>query len=294
MLQRTIRTAIKAQGVGVHSGKSVTIYLQPAPPNTGIKFRRVDLDPVVEIPASIHYVVDTALSTCIGLNGQSVNTVEHLMSALAAFSIDNLYIDIDDQEIPIMDGSAAQFIFLLQAAGVVAQSAQRQFFVVKKTVSIQDEKSKALATLSPFSGYRIDITIDYDHPAIPAECSNAVFDFSSTEFIRRVARSRTFGFLSDYNTLRKRGMALGSSLDNSVCLDDKTVMNQDGLRFYDELVRHKILDAVGDHYLLGYPLQGCFKGYKTGHAMNNRLLLAVLEDEDAWELRYANELSWSK
>ncbi len=293
MLQRTIRTAIKAQGVGVHSGKSVKIFLKPAPPNTGIVFRRIDLDPVVEIPASVHHVVDTALCTCIGYQGQSVNTVEHIMSALAAFSIDNLHIDITDKEIPIMDGSAAQFIFLLQAAGVVDQPVQRQYFVVKKTVSITDEQSGAVATLSPFNGYRIDITIDYDHPDIPDKCSNAVFDFSLTEFVRRVARSRTFGFLSDYNSLRKKGMALGSSLNNSICLDDAAVMNRDGLRFFDELVRHKILDAVGDHYLLGYPLQGFFKGFKTGHAMNNRLLLAVLSDPDAWEIKHANELGWN-
>ena len=279
--QRTPKKVIQATGVGLHSGDKVLLTLHPAPINTGIIFRRTDLSPVVEIPASYEHVSDTMLCTSLQHQGAKVATVEHLLSALAGLGIDNAYIDINAAEIPIMDGSAAPFVFLIQSAGIREQSAAKRFIRILKPIRIE-ENGKYVQFL-PYNGYKISFTIDFDHPVFNDKPQTAVFNFSATSYVKEVCRARTFGFLSDYEKLRECDLAKGGSLDNAVVVDDYRVLNEDGLRFDDEFVKHKVLDAIGDLYLLGSSLIGAFEGYKSGHGLNNRLLLALLAEKDAWE-----------
>lgn len=282
--QRTPKKVIQATGVGLHSGEKVNLTLRPAPINTGVVFRRTDLNPVVEIPASYEYVTDTMLCTSLQHKGVRVATVEHLLSALAGLGIDNAYVDLNSAEIPIMDGSAAPFVFLIQSAGVREQEAPKRFIRILKPVRVE-EKGKYVQ-LSPHKGYRISFTIDFDHPVFNDKPQTAVFDFSETSYVKQVCRARTFGFLSDYEKLRECDLAKGGSLDNAVVVDDYRVLNEDGLRFDDEFVKHKVLDAIGDLYLLGSSLIGAFEGHKSGHELNNKLLRALVQRQDAWEYAY--------
>ena len=280
--QRTLKNIIHATGVGLHTGKKVYLTLHPAPINTGIVFRRVDLEPVVEIPARAEFVGDTILSTSLaGANGASVSTVEHLLSAMAGIGIDNAYIDVTAPEVPIMDGSAAPFVFLIQSAGIEEQNAAKRFIRIKRKVTVQsDDKS---ASLEPFDGFKVEFTIDFDHPFFKCRPQTANLDLSSTSFVKEVSRARTFGFASDIAYLRENNLALGGSLDNAVVVDDYRIMNEDGLRYEDEFVKHKILDAIGDLYLLGSSLIGAFNGVRSGHELNNQLIRQLLADESAWE-----------
>lgn len=282
--QRTPRTVIQATGVGLHSGDKVLLTLRPAPANTGIIFRRTDLEGMPEIPASYQYVGDTTLCTSLEHQGVRVATVEHLLSALAGLGIDNAYVDIDGPEVPIMDGSAAPFVFLIQSAGVREQKEAKRFIRILKPVRVEDEDK--YVQFLPHEGYRVSFTIDFNHPAFNDRPQSAHFDFSSTSYLKEVCRARTFGFLSDYEKLREANLAKGGSLDNAVVVDDYRVLNEDGLRFDDEFVKHKVLDAVGDLYLLGSGLIGAFEGYRSGHELNNRLLRALIAAEDAWEYVY--------
>lgn len=280
--QRTLKTVIRATGVGVHSGKKVYLTLRPAPVNTGIIFRRTDLDPAVDIKAIADNIGDTSLSTSLVNGSAKISTVEHLLSAMAGVGIDNAYVDITAPEVPIMDGSAGPFIFLIRSAGIEEQNAAKKFIRIKKKVSVEDGDKKA--TLEPYDGFVVKMQINFDHPAFSDKNSEAVLDFSSTSYVKEVSRARTFGFLSDFEFLQKNNLAKGASLDNSIALDDFKVLNEDGLRYQDECVRHKVLDAVGDLYLLGHPLIGAFTGYKSGHTLNSKLLHALLADESAYEL----------
>jgi UDP-3-O-[3-hydroxymyristoyl] N-acetylglucosamine deacetylase len=282
--QRTPKKVIQATGVGLHSGEKVLLTLRPAPINTGIIFRRTDLSPVVEIPASYQYVSDTMLCTSLQHHGIKVATVEHLLSALAGLGIDNAYVDINGAEVPIMDGSAAPFVFLIQSAGIREQSAAKRFIRILKPLRVE-EKGKYVQFL-PYDGYKISFTIGFDHPVFNDRPQTAVFDFSSISYIKEVCRARTFGFLSDYEKLRQCDLAKGGSLDNAVVVDDYRVLNEDGLRFSDEFVKHKVLDAIGDLYLLGSGLIGAFEGYKSGHELNNKLLRTLMVQQDAWEYTY--------
>jgi UDP-3-O-[3-hydroxymyristoyl] N-acetylglucosamine deacetylase len=279
--QRTLKSSIKATGVGLHSGKKIMLTIKPAPVNRGIIFRRVDLDPIVEIAATADNVSDTKLSTTIGDGNAKVSTIEHLLSAFAGLGIDNAYVEIDASEVPIMDGSAGPFVFLIQSAGIVEQDSHKRFFRIKKSVVVEEEDK--WARFDPFDGYRVNFSIDFDHPAIKGGNLNTCIDFSTTSFVKEISRARTFGFLRDLEYLRANNLALGGSHDNAIILDDYRVLNEDGLRYENELVKHKILDAIGDLYLLGHSLIGAFTGYKSGHALNNRLLMALLSDETAWE-----------
>ena len=279
--QRTLKNSIKATGVGLHTGDKVLLNLRPAAPNTGIVFRRTDLDPVAEIEARADHVGDTSLSTTLIKNGVRVSTVEHLLSAFAGLGIDNAYVDVSAPEVPIMDGSAAPFVFLIQSAGIVEQNAPKRFVRILKPVQVTDGEKKA--AFVPFDGFKVSFGIEFDHPAFVDRPKTASIDFSSTSFVREVSRARTFGFLNDIEMLRENNLAMGGSLDNAVVVDDYRVINEDGLRYDDEFVKHKILDAIGDLYLLGHSLIGAFHGYKSGHALNNQLLLALLADESAWE-----------
>ncbi len=279
--QRTLRNLIQATGVGLHSGTKEFITLHPAPQNTGVVFRRIDLDPVVEIPATFENVCDTLLCTSLQHNGVKIATVEHVLSALAGLGIDNAYIDVNAAEIPIMDGSAAPFVFLIQSAGVREQAAPKRYIRILKPLRVE-EKGKYVQFL-PYNGYKISFTIDFDHPVFNDKPQQAVFDFSSTSYVKEVCRARTFGFLSDYEKLRECDLAKGGSLDNAVVVDDYRVLNEDGLRFEDEFVKHKVLDAIGDLYLLGSNLIGAFEGYKSGHELNNKLLRELMVRQDAWE-----------
>ena len=280
--QRTLKNVIRATGVGVHTGKKIYLTLRPAPENVGVVFRRVDLDPIVEIPASAEYIGDTSLSTCLIKDGVRVATVEHLLSAIAGVGIDNAYVDLTAQEVPIMDGSSAPFVFLLQSAGIQEQSALKQFIKIKRRIKVVDGEKKV--SISPYSGFKVSFAIKFDHPAFNNENQEACLDFSTTSYVKEVSRARTFGFLSDYEYIRKNNLAKGASLDNAIVLDGFKVVNQDGLRYSDECVKHKILDVVGDLYLLGYPVIGAFEGYKSGHEMNRQLLVKLLQEKDAWEL----------
>lgn len=282
--QRTPKKVIQATGIGVHSGDTVLLTLRPAPINTGIIFRRTDLSPVVEIPASYEYVSDTMLCTSLQHQGAKVATVEHLLSALAGLGIDNAYIDVNAAEVPIMDGSAAPFVFLIQSAGIREQSAAKRFIRILKPVRIE-ENGKYVQFL-PHNGYKISFTIEFDHPVFNDKPQTVNFDFSSTSYVKEVCRARTFGFLSDYEKLRECDLAKGGSLDNAVVVDNYRVLNEDGLRFEDEFVKHKVLDAIGDLYLLGSSLIGAFEGYKSGHELNNKLLRALIAQQDAWEYTY--------
>ena len=273
---------IRATGVGLHTGKKVYLTLRPAPPNTGIIFRRVDLETPVEIPACPRNVGDTKLSTTLVKESVRISTVEHLLSALAGFGIDNAYIDTSADEIPIMDGSAGPFVFLIQSAGIEEQNAVKQFIRIKKKVYVENGDKWAL--FEPFNGFKVGFTIQFSHPAFTAKNCQAEIDFSTTSFVKEVSRARTFGFMRDVELLRQNNLILGGSLDNAVVVDEYRILNEDGLRYEDECVKHKILDAIGDLYLLGHSLIGSFKGYKSGHELNNRLLKKLLATKTAWEL----------
>ena len=282
--QRTPNKVIQATGVGLHSGDKVLLTLHPAPINTGIVFRRTDLSPVVEIPASYEHVSDTMLCTSLQHQGVKVATVEHLLSAFAGLGIDNAYVDINAAEIPIMDGSAAPFVFLIQSAGIREQSAAKRFIRILKPIRVEDN-GKYVQFL-PYDGYKVSFTIEFDHPVFNDKPQNAVFDFSTTSYVKEVCRARTFGFLSDYEKLRESDLAKGGSLDNAIVVDDYRVLNEDGLRFEDEFVKHKVLDAIGDLYLLGSGLIGAFEGHRSGHELNNKLLRKLMVHQDAWEYTY--------
>ena len=281
MQQRTIKNVIRATGVGLHSGEKVYLTLRPAPIDTGIVFRRVDVEPAVEIPADAELVSETTLCTGLSRDGAKVQTVEHLMSALAGLGLDNLYVDLSAAEVPIMDGSAGPFVFLLQSGGIVEQGAAKRFIRIKRPVEVRD--GDKVARFEPYEGFRLGFTIDFNHPAIPSAQSRAVIEFSTENYIREVSRARTFGFMRDLEYMRERNLGLGGSMDNAIVLDEFRVLNDDGLRYGDEFVRHKILDAVGDLYLAGHAVIGAFEGYKSGHALNNKLVRALLAERSAWE-----------
>jgi UDP-3-O-[3-hydroxymyristoyl] N-acetylglucosamine deacetylase len=287
--QRTPKKLIQATGVGLHSGEKVLLTLRPAPVNTGIVFRRIDLDPVVEIPANYENVFDTRLCTSLQNNGAKVVTVEHLLSAFAGLGIDNAYVDLTAEEIPIMDGSAAPFVFLIQSAGICEQAAPKRFIRILKPIRIE-ENGKYVQFL-PYDGYKITFTIDFKHPVFNDKPQKANFDFSSTSYVKQVSRARTFGFLSDYEKLRECDLAKGGSLDNAIVVDQYRLLNEDGLRFDDEFVKHKVLDAIGDLYLLGSNLIGAFEGYKSGHELNNKLLRTLMARQDAWEYTHFDQES---
>ncbi|QFU74987.1 UDP-3-O-acyl-N-acetylglucosamine deacetylase [Halioglobus maricola] len=280
--QRTLRNAIKATGVGLHTGDKVYLTLCPAPVNTGIVFRRVDLDPVVEIPGRADNVADTTLSTSLFANGEKVSTVEHLMAAMAGLGIDNAYVDVSAPEVPIMDGSAGPFVFLLQSAGIEEQNAPKKFIRIKRKVTVED--GDKVASFLPFDGFKVSFTIDFDHPVFRDRAAHAEVDFSSTSFVKEISRARTFGFMHEIEYLRSQGLARGGSVDNAIVVDDYRILNQDGLRYDDEFVRHKILDAIGDLYLLGNSLIGEFRAFKSGHGLNNASLRALIAQPDAWEV----------
>ncbi len=279
--QRTLKSLVRATGVGLHSGAKVSLTLRPAAPGAGIVFRRVDLNVPVEIEANPFNVGDTRMASCLEKNGVKLGTVEHLMSALAGLGIDNLYVDVDAAELPIMDGSAAPFVFLLQSAGIAEQAAAKKFLRVKKTVEVRD--GDKWARLDPYEGFRLSFSIIFNHPAVDKSGTQVEFDFADDSYVRDIARARTFGFTQDVEALREQGLALGGSLDNAIVMDEYRVLNAEGLRVPDEFVRHKVLDAIGDLYLAGHPLLAAFSGHKSGHAMNNRLLRALLADAQAWE-----------
>ena len=280
--QYTLKNVIRATGVGLHTGKKVYLTLHPAAVNTGIIFRRVDLDPVVEIPAHAENVGDTMMSTSLAKGDVSISTVEHLLSAFAGLGIDNAYVDVSAAEVPIMDGSAGPFVFLIQSAGIEEQDAAKQFIRIKKTITVEDGDKRA--KFEPFEGFKVSFAIEFEHPFFEESSKFASIDFSSTSFVKEVSRARTFGFLKDTEALREKNLVLGGSLNNAVVVDDYRVLNEDGLRYDDEFVKHKILDAIGDLYLLGHSLIGAFEGNKSGHALNNKLLRALLANQDAWEL----------
>ena len=279
--QRTLKNVIRATGVGLHTGEKVYLTLRPAAPDTGIVFRRIDLAQPVDIAANPMNVGDTRLSTTLTNGETRVSTVEHLLSAFAGLAIDNAYVDVSAPEVPIMDGSAAPFVFLVQSAGIEEQNRARRFIRIKRPVVVEEDDK--FARFDPFDGFKVDFSIDFDHPAFASRLQAATVDFARTSFVKEVSRARTFGFLRDIEALQQQNLALGGSLDNAVVVDDFRVLNEGGLRYEDEFVMHKILDAVGDLYLLGHPLIGAFRGHKSGHALNNRLLRALLADERAWE-----------
>jgi UDP-3-O-[3-hydroxymyristoyl] N-acetylglucosamine deacetylase len=285
--QRTLKNVIKATGVGLHTGQKVFLTLRPAPPNTGVVFRRVDLPEPVEIEARPQNVGDTTLSTTLVKGDVRISTVEHLLSALAGLGIDNVYVDVSAAEVPIMDGSAGPFVFLIQSAGVEEQNAPKRFIRIKKALRV--EEGDKWACFEPYDGFKVTFTIDFDHPVFKAENQTASVDFSSTSFVKEVSRARTFGFMRDIEALRQRRLALGGSMDNAIVVDNHGVLNEDGLRYADEFVKHKILDAIGDLYLLGHSLIGSFTGYKSGHGLNNQLLRDLLRQTDAWESVVFNE-----
>jgi len=290
MFQRTIRSSISAAGIGVHSGKKVKINLAPAPVNTGVVFRRVDQNPVIDIPASVDSVVDTRLSTCIGQGNVRIGMVEHLLSAVAGLGIDNLYIEVADDELPIMDGSSSPYIFLLQSSGIVNQTqAKKPFMVIDREVVVGD--SKRYCSISPHNGFRVSFSIDYDHPNFNEENQQAVFDFSTATYLTALCRARTFGFIKDREIYKAQNLALGSSMENAIWLGDDGILNERGLRYHDEFVRHKILDAIGDLYLLKYPIIGHFVGHKSGHTLNNQLLRAIISDPKNYHIAYDLDLA---
>lgn len=279
--QRTLKNVIRATGVGIHTGDMVYLTLRPAPADTGIIFRRTDLNPVGEVAARADQVGDTSMNTTL-INGDvRVSTVEHLMSAMAGLGIDNAYIELSSAEVPIMDGSAGPFVFLIQSAGIREQDAPKRFIRIKKPVRV--EANEKWAEFRPHEGFRVSFEIDFDHPAFKPQTSKASVDFSTTSFLKEVARARTFGFMRDLEALRERNLVLGGSMDNAVVLDDYRVLNDDGLRYEDEFVKHKMLDAIGDLYLMGRGVIGEFSGYKSGHELNNQLVLALMADQSAWE-----------
>lgn len=280
--QRTLKNIIRATGIGLHTGEKVYLTLLPAPVDTGIIFRRVDLDPVVEILASAENVGDTTLSSTLVKDQVRVSTVEHLLSAMAGLGIDNAYVDLTASEVPIMDGSSGPFVFLLQSAGIQEQNAAKKFIRIKKEVKVVDGDKSAVFKV--FDGFKVSFTILFDHPVFKSRAQTACIDFSSTSFVKEVSRARTFGFMRDFEGLRAQNLALGGSVDNAIVVDDYHILNEDGLRYEDEFVKHKMLDAIGDLYLLGHSLIGEFHGHKSGHALNNVLLRKLIDQKDAWEL----------
>ncbi|MDO8703572.1 MAG: UDP-3-O-acyl-N-acetylglucosamine deacetylase [Sulfuricaulis sp.] len=285
--QRTLKNVIRATGVGLHTGEKVYLTLRPASSDTGIVFRRIDLPDPVEIYACPENVSDTRLSTTLESNGVRVSTVEHLMSAFAGLGIDNAYVDLTAAEVPIMDGSAGPFVFLVQSAGIAEQSAPKRFMRIKKKIRV--EEGDKWACFEPFEGFKVSFAIEFDHPTFRDSTQNACVDFSTTSFVKEVSRARTFGFMGDLEALRAAGLALGGGLDNAIVLDDYRILNDDGLRYQDEFVKHKVLDAIGDLYLLGHPLIGAFSAHKSGHSLNNRLLRELVANQEAWELITYNE-----
>ena len=279
--QRTLKNVVRATGVGLHTGEKVYMTLRPAAPDTGIVFRRVDLQQPVDIRATALSVGDTRLSSCIGRDSAKVATVEHLMSAFAGLGVDNAFVDLTAGEVPIMDGSAGPFIFLVQSAGIAEQSAPKKFIRVLRAVEARE--GDKWAKFEPYNGFRIDFSIAFNHPVFQQSRQRIQVDFATTSYVKEIARARTFGFMQDVETMRAQGLGLGGSLDNAVVMDEYRVLNADGLRYEDEFVKHKVLDAIGDLYLLGHPLIGAFSAHKSGHALTNKLARALLEDESAWE-----------
>ena len=280
--QRTLKSLIRAKGVGLHTGQKVNMTLRPAQPDTGIVFRRIDLASPVDIPARADRVGETRLSSCLVHQEAKVYTVEHLMSALAGLGVDNAYVDLDGPEVPIMDGSAAPFALLLQQAGLAEQMAPKRFLRVTRAIEVRE--GDKWARLDPYEGLRLAFSIVFNHPVIDKTSQSVSVDFAETSYLKEIARARTFGFMHDVERLREDGLALGGGLDNALVLDEYRVLNAEGLRFADEFIRHKVLDALGDLYLLGRPLLGAFSAHKSGHALNNRLLRALVEDTGAWEM----------
>ncbi|MFC3684345.1 MULTISPECIES: UDP-3-O-acyl-N-acetylglucosamine deacetylase [Hydrogenophaga] len=286
LAQRTLKSLTKAVGVGLHGGQRVELTLRPAAPDTGIVFRRVDLPEPVDIPVTAESVTDTRLASTISNGGVKVNTIEHLMSACAGLGLDNLYIDITAEEVPILDGSSASFVYLLQSAGIALQNKAKRFIRVKKPVEVREGEGRNLkwARLDPFHGYKLAFEIEFDHPAVNATGQRVEFDMGSGRYAREIARARTFGFTRDVEMMRSRGLGLGGGLDNAIVMDDVKVLNADGLRYSDEFVKHKILDAIGDLYIVGKPLLAAYSAFRSGHAMNNQLLRALLAQPDAYEI----------
>jgi len=280
--QRTLKTMIRTTGVGLHTVARVELTLRPAPGDTGIVFHRVDLASPVSIPAQAANVGDTRLSSTLSADGTSISTVEHLMSALAGVGIDNLHVDVAGPELPIMDGSAGPFVFLLQSAGIVEQTAPKRYLRVRAPVEIRD--GDKWARFDPFGGFKLDFTIDFPHPVFGTENRHVVVDFAEHSYVREIARARTFGFMQDVEAMRAAGLGLGGSLQTAIVLDETKVLNSEGLRFDNEFVRHKVLDAIGDLYLLGHPLIGQYSAFKTGHALNNKVARALLADPGAFEV----------
>jgi UDP-3-O-[3-hydroxymyristoyl] N-acetylglucosamine deacetylase len=279
--QRTLKNLIRATGVGLHTGAKVYLTLRPAAPNTGIVFRRTDLAQPVEIRADPYAVGDTRLSSCLEKSGERVSTVEHLMSAFSGLGIDNAYVDLTAPEVPIMDGSAGPFVWLLQSAGIEEQSAPKKFMRILQTVEARD--GDKWVRFEPHNGYKLTLSIAFEHPVFEKTGKSVCVDFSTTSYVKEVSRARTFGFMQDVETMRSQGLALGGSLDNAIVMDEYRVLNTDGLRYADEFVKHKVLDAIGDLYLLGHPVIGAFSGHKSGHALNNQLLRKLVEARHAWE-----------
>src|SRR4051812_27871772 len=279
--QRTLKNSIRASGVGLHSGKKVLMVVHPAPIDTGVVFRRTDLDGAGEVRAYAENVGETTLGTTLIKGDMRVATIEHLLSAFAGLGVDNAYVDLSAEEVPIMDGSAGPFVFLMQSAGIEEQRAPKRFVRVKQPIRVED--GDKWAEVRPFDGFKVNFEIEFNHPVFKRRAQKASMDFSTTSFLKEVSRARTFGFMRDLETMRARNLALGGNLDNAIVLDDVKVLNEDGLRYEDEFVKHKILDAIGDLYLLGHSLIGEFSGYKSGHALNNRLLRSLLADTSAWE-----------
>jgi UDP-3-O-[3-hydroxymyristoyl] N-acetylglucosamine deacetylase len=286
LAQRTLKSLTKAVGVGLHSGQRVELTLRPAAPDTGIVFRRVDLPEPVEIAVRADSVTDTKLASTISNGGVKVHTIEHLMSAAAGLGLDNLYVDITAEEVPILDGSSASFVYLLQSAGIVTQKAAKRFIRIKQPVEVREGEGRTLkwARLDPFHGYKLAFEIEFDHPAVNATGQRVEFDMGSGTYAREIARARTFGFTRDVEMMRNHGLGLGGGLDNAIVMDDVKVLNADGLRYADEFVKHKILDAIGDLYVVGYPLLAAYSAFRSGHAMNNQLLRALLARPEAYDI----------
>lgn len=284
--QRTVKSVIRTTGVGLHSGRRVELTLRPAAPDTGIVFHRIDLPEVVDLPAAAFGVGDTRMASVLQKDGARVSTVEHLMSACAGLGIDNLHVDLTAEEVPIMDGSANTFVYLLRSAGIEEQGAPKRFIRVKRTVEVREGEGRDAkwARLEPHDGFALSFSIDFSHPAISATSAHAEVDFARDSYTREIARARTFGFVNDVEALRSMGLARGGSLDNAIVMDEYRVLNSDGLRYDDEFVKHKILDAIGDLYLIGKPLIARYVAHKSGHALNNQLARALLAAEDAWEI----------
>ena len=279
--QRTLKSVIRATGVGLHSGEKVELTLRPAQPNTGIVFRRLDLPQPADVRAEAYKVGDTRLCSTLEDGAVKVATVEHLMSAFAGLGVDNAYVDLTGSEVPIMDGSASPFVFLLQSAGIVEQSVAKRFIRIKKPVEVRE--GDKWARFDPYAGFKLSFSIVFDHPVFEKSNQQVVVDFAETSYVKEVARARTFGFMQDVESLRASGLAMGGSLDNAVVMDEYRVLNADGLRYTDEFVKHKILDAIGDLYLLGHPVIGAFSAHKSGHGLNNALLRATLSEAGSWE-----------